>query len=327
MALTLAQIKAGYSTIPGKYNPITGKLITTPPVSVTLTPAQISAGYSTIPGPYNPVTGQLNAPTPPTPLTPPAPPVSPVAPTTRAYINQQTQQSVPIGTASPGYTAQGQPITQPTSTYTGSSIVDYLKSIGQPSDIDSRIALARQKGIRHYTGTAEQNTYLLNALRSGAAPTTPTQLTTSTTPTTPTTSTLTPEQIAAGYSTIPGPYNPVTGQPNAPSEIPVTPSTEDLGLTITTPTIPDTTANTIAYTQGLAAQVQQSRTQLENIYKKQIADLQAKQATNQAKIDELTSKEQTLLTGDIQTLLQPYREALEKSERERLKIEENYFAN
>ena len=72
MALTSEQIKAGYSTIPGKYDPVTGQLkATTPatPATPNLTPAQISAGYSTIPGPYNPITGQLNAPTPPTPPT------------------------------------------------------------------------------------------------------------------------------------------------------------------------------------------------------------------------------------------------------------------
>jgi len=53
MALTQEQIKAGYSTIPGQYDPVTGK-----PKS-TLTPTQVSQGYSTIPGAYSPVSGQL----------------------------------------------------------------------------------------------------------------------------------------------------------------------------------------------------------------------------------------------------------------------------
>ena len=65
MALTPEQIKAGYSTVPGKYDPITGKLITAPNTPAALTPAQISAGYSTIPGAYDPVTGQLKTTTPP----------------------------------------------------------------------------------------------------------------------------------------------------------------------------------------------------------------------------------------------------------------------
>ena len=50
--------------------------------------------------------------------------------------------------------------------YTGVSIVDYLKSIGQPSDFTYRSTLATQKGISNYAGTAEQNTQLLNILRT-----------------------------------------------------------------------------------------------------------------------------------------------------------------
>ena len=57
------------------------------------------------------------------------------------------------------------PPTAPVSTYTGVSIVDYLKSIGQPSDYASRATLAAQKGIANYTGTSKQNTDLLKLLR------------------------------------------------------------------------------------------------------------------------------------------------------------------
>ena len=58
--------------------------------------------------------------------------------------------------------------------YTGSSIVDYLKSVGKASDYASRSALASQSGITGYTGTAEQNTSLLSKLMGGAvAPVSP----------------------------------------------------------------------------------------------------------------------------------------------------------
>jgi len=50
--------------------------------------------------------------------------------------------------------------------YTGPSIVDYLKSVNQASDYGSRSKLAEQYGIKEYTGTAEQNTNLLNILRN-----------------------------------------------------------------------------------------------------------------------------------------------------------------
>src|SRR5690625_1669880 len=52
-----------------------------------------------------------------------------------------------------------------TSEYTGGSIVDYLKSIGQSSSFAHRKKLAQRYGIKNYKGTASQNTRLLNALR------------------------------------------------------------------------------------------------------------------------------------------------------------------
>lgn len=49
--------------------------------------------------------------------------------------------------------------------YTGSSIVDYLKSIGVDSSYINRKKLATENGIKNYTGTAEQNLNLLKKLR------------------------------------------------------------------------------------------------------------------------------------------------------------------
>lgn len=54
--------------------------------------------------------------------------------------------------------------------YSGGSIVDYLKSTGQASDMTSRKALAAKYGINNYSGTAEQNTQLLGMLRGGQKP-------------------------------------------------------------------------------------------------------------------------------------------------------------
>lgn len=50
--------------------------------------------------------------------------------------------------------------------YTGSSIVDYLKSTGQDSSYAARKKLATDLGISGYSGTAAQNTQLLNSLRN-----------------------------------------------------------------------------------------------------------------------------------------------------------------
>ena len=52
--------------------------------------------------------------------------------------------------------------------YKGTSIVDYLKQSGQDSSYAARKKLAEQNGISGYTGTASQNTKLLNALRNGS---------------------------------------------------------------------------------------------------------------------------------------------------------------
>lgn len=56
----------------------------------------------------------------------------------------------------------------PNSSYTGSSVVDYLKSIGQESSLSARKKLAAQHGISPYTGTASQNSKLLAALRGSS---------------------------------------------------------------------------------------------------------------------------------------------------------------
>ena len=53
--------------------------------------------------------------------------------------------------------------------YTGTSIVDYLKSEGQDSSFSARKKLAAQMGISGYQGTAAQNTALLKLLRQGGA--------------------------------------------------------------------------------------------------------------------------------------------------------------
>ncbi len=51
------------------------------------------------------------------------------------------------------------------------SIVDYLNSAGQDSSYKARKRLAEQQGISNYTGSAKQNTTLLNNLRNATSPT------------------------------------------------------------------------------------------------------------------------------------------------------------
>lgn len=54
------------------------------------------------------------------------------------------------------------------SSYTGTSVVDYLNGQGKASDYTTRAGLAAQNGITNYTGSAAQNTQLLGLLNKPA---------------------------------------------------------------------------------------------------------------------------------------------------------------
>lgn len=102
--------------------------------------------------------------------------------------------------------------------YNGVSVVDYLTSQGQASDYTTRAKLATQYGISNYTGTAAQNTQLLNTLRGGATVPTATPTATVPTQTTPTTQNQAVPTTATGGSDaliqalISKGYNPTDAQ-------------------------------------------------------------------------------------------------------------------
>lgn len=50
--------------------------------------------------------------------------------------------------------------------YDGNSVVDYLKSIGVDNSYANRAKLAKEHGIKNYSGTAEQNAELLEIMRN-----------------------------------------------------------------------------------------------------------------------------------------------------------------
>ena len=76
-----------------------------------------------------------------------------------------------VSTAKPKATAKTTPKTSTKTikktNYKGNSIVDGLKSAGVNSSYDNRKKLAQANGIKNYTGTAKQNTELLNKLKKG----------------------------------------------------------------------------------------------------------------------------------------------------------------
>lgn len=87
-----------------------------------------------------------------------------LAPGVSSVLPKPTSVTTTPTTTTPATTTPTTPTTTPTSTYTGVSIVDFLKSLGLPSDFNSRADLAKQYGITNYTGTAAQNIQLLNTL-------------------------------------------------------------------------------------------------------------------------------------------------------------------
>lgn len=92
---------------------------------------------------------------------PPTPTVTPVPTTT------------PVPSVAPAPTPIPAPVPQttlyaPAAGYNGSSISDFLKLSGQANDFASRQKLATQYGINGYTGSAGQNTQLLNILKGYA---------------------------------------------------------------------------------------------------------------------------------------------------------------
>jgi peptidoglycan hydrolase-like protein with peptidoglycan-binding domain len=99
----------------------------------------------------------LKTPTAPTPTktVTPAPTQTPTKTTQSKTVTPAPQPTPTVTPAAPA----------PKTTYQGSSIVDYLGTVGQDASYSARAKLAASKGISNYTGSASQNTQLLKTLR------------------------------------------------------------------------------------------------------------------------------------------------------------------
>ena len=123
---------------------------------------QLVDGYAPVPGYSNskPVAPVTPTPTTPTATTPASGPVSPAlivtSSTSKANYNSNINT---LNNANNNL--QNTNVNDP-------SIVNYLNTVGQPSDFSSRSKLAATNGISNYTGSADQNTQLLNILRNNA---------------------------------------------------------------------------------------------------------------------------------------------------------------
>jgi len=136
---------------------------------------------------------------------------------------------------------------------------------------------------------------------------------------------LTAEQKAAALKTVQAAQEKLKDI-RAPEQKPVS---EEPPVITDQPELPQPVATDIKekYTQAILEDVQKKRIQLENEINRQQELLKTQQEAAQKRMDEFTKKIDDTMEQDVQPLLEPFREDLEKTERERLKIEENYFEN
>jgi hypothetical protein len=111
-----------------------------------------------------------------------------------------------------------------------------------------------------------------------------------------------------------------------PTEISKTP---DVPSQVSSPELPVPTATSVIdqYSQTLLQNEQNLRTQLEQKYQAELDRINKAREEAQKEKDALTAKTEGMITEDVKPLLEPFRADLEASERERLKVEENYFEN
>lgn len=166
----------------------------------------------------------------------------PIAQTSTPQTSGLLNQSTPIYTPSTPVKS----VTSPSGTITtfhaptpgvassnNGSVVDYLNSTGKASDYNTRAGLAQQYGISGYSGTADQNTALLNALKGGSSSGTTSGVLSSSPLNTQTSS-----PSSSGYAGAAGPVTPgnadgstnLTGLTGTPPASTATPYTVNPGL-------------------------------------------------------------------------------------------------
>ena len=127
------------------------------------------------------------------------------------------------------------------------SLVDALKSIGEDSSFNNRSSIASRNGISGYSGTASQNTEMLNKLKNGSliksidtiVVTVPQPTTTTAKPTTTTTKKPT--------TTTPKPTTTTTKKPTTTTAKPTTTTTTQIPTTTTTKIITTIKNNSLRY--------------------------------------------------------------------------------
>ena len=89
--------------------------------------------------------------------------------------NQPESGEPESGEPESGEPKSGEPETPSDKTFHPDSIIDYLDSIGIPSDFESRKIIAQNMRIPEYRGTASQNLLMLSTLKDGKTEVSPNQ--------------------------------------------------------------------------------------------------------------------------------------------------------
>lgn len=98
---------------------------------------------------------------------------------------------------------------------------------------------------------------------------------------------------------------------------------------VNTPNLPTPTAPSTndAYFGSATQKVETTRKSLEDIYKAETERIEKDTKRTEREIENLSEKQDVLLSEDVEPLTKPFREELEKTERERLYVNQNFEAN
>ncbi len=123
-----------------------------------------------------------------------------------------------------------------------------------------------------------------------------------------------------------------TNAPVAPTPVPIqnpvtAPNPQTIGTpapTLPTPTAP---AANETYVAGMTQDLANTKTAVQDAYQTQIDSIDKQTQASQQKIQDLTTLQQNGVLDNIDTLSQPFRQALETSQRDALHINDNFEAN
>ena len=115
--------------------------------------------------------------------------------------------------------------------------------------------------------------------------------------------------------------------PTEPLVEPETTADLDVGEGVFIPPTPEAPSITDQYTQSMLATLERQRLTLEQRYQTELTATQTKLEAAQKRQEEFLATQKGVLEEEVKPLLEPFRADIEKTERERLKVEENFFAN